>query len=280
MCRLLAYRCAEPRSVADLLGDERLERFVGLSRLHRDGWGMGWVSEEGELRVTRSTERAGEDAEFARLVHEPLGRIGFVHLRWATSGLAIQATNTHPFVADGWAFVHQGSIKPPEQLDSLLSPEWQKRRRGTTDSERYFFYLLQNLAEEAELTEAVSTATTLITEVCGPASLNAVLLSVDELVVVHGLDDLEPPAEELLAALGGDPASVPPEHLEDYFSLRYRYLDGDLAVISSGLAENGWARLSPLSYVRAPRFGTVTSGTLGGGGQSGPPVERSLLDPH
>ena len=79
----------------------------------------------------------------------------------------------------------------------------------------------------------IRRAVTDIVKVCGAASLNAVLLSSSSLVVVHGRSGLESPRDDLLAAVAR-PEDVPPDHLERYFRLRYRRLDGATVITSSG----------------------------------------------
>jgi len=254
MCRLLAYVSQTARAVEDLLGPADFASFRSLSHLHRDGWGMCWLADpdvtaipdgeqlnslEGRLVTKRSVSPAYGDPEFDELAARRLGAAGFVHLRWATSGLAIAESNTHPFLADGWAFAHQGSIGSPECLEALLAPEWLGRCRGTTDSERYFFYLLQCVEREGNLVGGIRQAVTDIVGACGPASLNAVLLSSSSLVVVHGRAGLEPPRDDLLAAVAR-PEDVPRDHLDGYFLLRYKKADGDIVITSSGLAGQGW----------------------------------------
>ena len=182
---------------------------------------------------------AYEDPAFEELAGRRLGEAGFVHLRWATSGLAVAEANTHPFLMGGWAFAHQGSIPSPDRLESLLSPVWLAARRGTTDSEAYFLYLLQCFEQEGNLIGGIRRALADIRGACGPASLNAVLLSPASLVVVHGSTGLAPPREDLLAAVTR-PEDLPADHLEGYFGLRYRQVNGEIVIASSGLAREGW----------------------------------------
>jgi len=246
MCRLLAYAGHEPESAAEALGSEGFERFTALSELHRDGWGMAWVGQDGTVETRKSTTPAREDPEFRRLGERALGRAGFVHLRWATLGLAVEEANTHPFVADGWAFAHQGSIKPPEALDDLLEPAWRERRRGSTDSERYFLLILQSLEqEEGDLVRAVKRATGEIAARCDDASLNAVLLSPEALVFIHGREDIAPPPRDEILRVVGSEERIPPEHLDHYLRIRYRQDSSGVTVVHSGLGPDGFEDLAP-----------------------------------
>jgi len=272
MCRLLAYASQTPRAVADLLGPGEYKGFRELSHLHRDGWGMGWLSapdddgllepsrrRESGLQTQRSTIAAYEDPAFDSLAGRRLAAAGFVHLRWATSGLAIAEANTHPFLADGWAFAHQGSIPSAERIDSLLSSEWSDRRRGTTDSERYFLYFLQCLDGGDDVVEAMRRAVSDVVAACGTASLNAVALSSSCLLVVHGRSGLEPPRHDLLEAMGR-PEDVPPDHLEGYFGLHYRQSAEEILIISSGLTGAGWRDVPEDSIVHIDLSTRAASG--------------------
>jgi len=225
---------------------------------------MAWLSEpdeadpsgyaggalvEGRLRARRSVLPAYQDPAFDALAERDLGAAGFVHLRWATSGLAIAESNTHPFLADGWAFAHQGSIALPHRLNALLAPEWLGRRLGSTDSESYFLYLLQCVELTGDLVGGIRQAVNDVVRVCGPASLNAVLLSSSSLVVVHGVAGLTPPREDLLAAVEA-PEDMPPCHLEGYYGLNYRLGEGNIVITSSGIADSGWQEVPDDSIVQ------------------------------
>lgn len=254
MCRLLAYASEEPTAAADVLGASGYAAFRRLSRLHRDGWGMAWLAghradpgalgaqHEGALAARRSLVPACDDPDFDELARSALGSAGLVHLRWATAGYDVSPGNTHPFLAGGWAFVHQGSIPDPERLEALLTPEWSGRLRGTTDSERYFLYLLQCATESGDVVTGARRAVGDIVRLCGPTSLNAMLLSTSSLVVVHGTAGLEAPLADMVDVVGSD--GVPAEHVDGYFRLRYRCRETDVAVVSSGLGgEGGWTEL-------------------------------------
>lgn len=258
MCRLLAYAGDGPVAVADVLGAGAYASFRQLSRLHRDGWGMAWLEgderagappdrscpqREGKMAAWRSLVPAEKDPDFDDLGRAALGSAGLVHLRWATLGLDVSVSNTHPFLADGWAFIHQGSIPHPERVEALLAPAWSGRLRGETDSERYFLYVLQCAAETGGLVAGARRAVGDILRLSGPTSLNAMFLSGSELVVIHGTAGLRAPVEDMMDVVGGV-GEIPAEHVSNYFTLRYRLGSHSVAVVSSGLgAGQGWTDL-------------------------------------
>ena len=132
-----------------------------------------------------SAGSALDDPAFTAATHDQRSVATLVHLRWATNGLAVQPQNSHPFVADGLAMAHNGSIKPMGPLDELLEPDIAASLRGTTDSERYFGVIRQHRRTAPNLAEAVRRAVAN----CGgsiptPASTRS-LLGEDQLIVVH-----------------------------------------------------------------------------------------------
>jgi predicted glutamine amidotransferase len=147
--------------------------------------------------------------------------MGLVHLRWATLGLRIDAANTHPFTDGRVAFAHNGSIQPPAALDGLLSERSLRRRRGTTDSERYFLAVADRLRDGASPADALRTTADEIAATTPFTSLNCLLLTPKELYAFCRFDPDGPLEDE-------DP---------EYYTLRYR-ASGDAVVVSS----SGWGR--------------------------------------
>ncbi|MCU1492260.1 MAG: hypothetical protein JWO62_24 [Acidimicrobiaceae bacterium] len=250
MCRLLAYASVRDAPVAELLGAEGFGSLEALSSLHGDGWGMAWTADgpgtgasaaagDRSIDTKRSTRRALDDPSFHALATSALGRSGLVHLRWATLGFEVRKENTHPFLCDGWAFAHNGSIPAVDRLDGLLSPAYRARRRGDTDSERYFLHVLERIEATGDVVAAICEAVADIRRVCGQGSLNAVLLSPMMLAVVHGRAGTPPPREHLLAAVG-DPGNLPIGHLDQYYDLRYRCRQDAVVVASTGIVGEDW----------------------------------------
>jgi predicted glutamine amidotransferase len=244
MCRLLGVVSTTPIAVADAVGDDVLKDFVALTKVHRDGWGVATVGHRGEApEVQVSAGTALDDRAFGAATHDVRSAATVVHLRWATSGLAVEPQNSHPFVANGLAMAHNGSIKPMGPLDDLLEPAMAATLNGTTDSERYFAVIRQYRCTTTTLAEAVRLAVAQLRQLYPEASLNALVLGEDQLIVVHAHARsrlVDEDIEEITAA------ELPAEHLEDYFALRLARPDDHTLVIgSTGFGNLAWEPLPP-----------------------------------
>ncbi|WP_099024023.1 class II glutamine amidotransferase [Mycolicibacterium palauense] len=244
MCRLLGYVSASPITVADAVGDGVLTDFVALTKIHGDGWGTAAAVGAGSPPLARVSARSAlHDPEFTEAIHDDAAASALVHLRWATDGLAVERHNSHPFVADGLAMAHNGSIKPMGPLDGLLEPAVAASLRGATDSERYFAVIRQHRRDAPHLAEAVRRAVAQLRALYPEASLNALILGEDQLVVVHAHARsalLDEDIEEISAT------DLPAEHLEDYFALRVARPHEKVVVVgSTGFGDLAWEPLPP-----------------------------------
>jgi predicted glutamine amidotransferase len=244
MCRLLGYVTAGAQSMSDAVGGRTLADFRALAGLHGDGWGAAWVcpEEAAGVAVHRSTAAAVTDPEFDATTGAVAARAAFVHLRWATVGIPVSPANTHPFVADGWAFAHNGFIRDSDRIADLLPARHRAALRGTTDSERYFRLVLHSAEQTGDIVTGLQRAGRLVLDLIGQVSINAMLLSSSRFLAVQGLSGARPPLQELLAQVG-HPDRLPLDHGDNYFGLAYRELGGTLVVASSGMPREGWTPL-------------------------------------
>lgn len=244
MCRLLGVVSAAPISIGDAVGDGVLKDFVALTKVHGDGWGVAGVDHVGEPpHVLVSAGSALEDDEFTAATHDGQSAAALVHLRWATSGLAVEPQNSHPFFADGLAMAHNGSIKPMGPLNDLIEPAVAASLRGTTDSERYFAVIRQHRCAAPTLAEAVRRAVAQLRQLYPDASLNALVLGEHQLIVVHAHARSRLLAEDIEEISATD---LPVEHLEDYFALRIARPRDDVVVVgSTGFGDLPWDPLPP-----------------------------------
>jgi len=226
MCRLLGWAGRRPATLADVLGEDDLDAFTGLSAHHGDGWGVARSTARG-VSVRKGPDAARTSARFDRWTRHRRADLGLAHLRRATLGLSIGPANTHPFTDGRIAFAHNGSIRPPASLDRLLSERSQRRRQGTTDSERYFLAVVQRLRDGAAPAEALRTTADEIAATADFTSLNCLLLTPDRLYAFSRYDADNPPDDD-------DP---------EYYNLRYRVTPDGVVVASSGWGRD-WQELA------------------------------------
>ena len=167
--------------------------------------------------------------------------------------MPIRLENTHPYVAGNLGFAHKGGILPTDELSSLLTAESLAEVKGNTDSELYFALIRQHLRAGApSLGRATIDAVAEIRDLYPHASLNALVLSEDELMAVHASQHTPIPHEEF-AESGLPHDELPLEHATDYYRMGYyrSIRDGGLAHRVTGSAprrprytQNGGAKLN------------------------------------
>jgi glutamine amidotransferase len=151
VCRWLAYS-GSPIRLEELLVkrdrsliDQSLHARLGATTTNGDGFGVGWYDDEGIPRLYRSTHPAWNDRNLRELAAGISSPLFFAHIR-ASTGTAIQETNTHPFRHGRWLWMHNGLIREFPRVrrellaavDDSLFPSIE----GTTDSEAMFYLAL------------------------------------------------------------------------------------------------------------------------------------------
>lgn len=259
MCRLFAYVSPGTSTADRELGEDGIESFLSLARLHGDGWGWAGVEHLGDAPVVRKSPlSAAADPDFRRTIGTA-GHAAMMHLRWATLGLPVELCNAHPFRLGDVSFEHNGSLKPIGRARAMLSPEALARMTGDTDSEMYFVLIQEQLDAGLDLPGATLRVVRRLREAFPLSSLNAILLDREQLVVVHASARSVLPDDDLdeIAQLGG----LPDEHNEDYFALRWkRSADGAVLISSTGVAGTGWTPL-PAESVTTVRLADGTMRT-------------------
>ncbi|MDH6118471.1 putative glutamine amidotransferase [Kitasatospora sp. GAS204A] len=247
MCRLLGVVTRAPMRLADSLTD-LTESFTGLSREHRDGWGVAAWRADGELAVAKEVLPAHASEAFPRTLAESVTDAALLHIRMASPGLPTEARNTHPFSAGTIAFAHNGYFTPVDAVDELIDPELLAGAHGDTDSERYFLRVLARLRTEDPV-DALARAAAEIRERARFASLNCLLLTERALYAYAD----ENPESEVSRRRG-----------PDFFRLRYQARADRVVVASSGIgpqpADDGWSVL-PYRQVLEVRRGDLRIST-------------------
>jgi predicted glutamine amidotransferase len=151
MCRLLGV--IANKSV-DL--EFSLERFRSLATRNPDGWGIGWF-ERGKAKLFKEGISAKSiKSKYMQLSKRVRSKIIIAHVRKKTRAPPTDQ-NSHPFRHENWLFAHNGVVD-----GSNLRPKLEKRFRdeikGGTDSEVYFYWILQNIEKLGNVEQAVEVA--------------------------------------------------------------------------------------------------------------------------
>ena len=151
MCRWLAYS-GSPIRLEELLVkrdrsliDQSLHSRMGATTTNGDGFGVGWYDEEDVPHLYRSTHPAWNDRNLLELAAGVSSGLFLAHIR-ASTGSAIQETNTHPFRHGRWLWMHNGLIRefPLVRRELMLAVDDSlfTSIEGTTDSELMFYLAL------------------------------------------------------------------------------------------------------------------------------------------
>jgi predicted glutamine amidotransferase len=226
MCRLLGFVSSQPQSFGAAVG-ENLKEFIHLSTVHSDGWGIATLDHNSsDAHLTRAPEPAEASDLFTKTLAATESDGAMLHLRWATEGMQVSQDNTHPFVHDGFTFIHNGSINPAEALDAYIAPKFKNAIKGQTDSERYFYFLLTEI-ESLGLIEGIRSSVRKIKSGLDFSSINAMLMNDQYFITI----------------CEHDPARNPAWAVDDYYDLFYKLEHGQVVVASSGWDQSGWSKL-------------------------------------
>ncbi len=143
MCQLLGMNCNTPTDV--VFSFSGFAERGGRTDQHADGWGIAFFEDRG-LRHFVDHQPACDSPVAALIRQYPIKSENVIaHIRKATQGVA-NLQNCHPFVRElwgrYWVFAHNGDLKDfHPRLHAGFRPV------GTTDSERAFCWIMQELAK-------------------------------------------------------------------------------------------------------------------------------------
>jgi glutamine amidotransferase len=126
--------------------DQSLRSRMGVETTNGDGFGIGWYDGlQPEPAVFRTIAPAWNDRNAIELAGHVRSSLFLAHVR-ASTGSAVQWTNTHPFRHGRWLFVHNGAIAEfpllHRELSLAIDPALYARVEGSTDSEVMFHLAL------------------------------------------------------------------------------------------------------------------------------------------
>lgn len=250
MCRLLGRVSASLTTDADLIGSDGCAEFQRLGRLHADGWGTAWLTGNPDgagLDRLRDPGDPIDAPDLTEALTRTPARGRLTHLRLATEGLATRIDNTHPFLADGIAFAHNGSV-PVAPLRDLVTDAELARVGGDTDSAMIFALMLRRIRAGEAAFDAVIAIVADLRRRFPTAAVNLMLLSEAELIAVHANAGATVPYEDFAASGLGD--DLPTDHRDHYYRMSWRRFAGGVVITSSGLSEDGWTPMEQHTAAR------------------------------
>jgi predicted glutamine amidotransferase len=157
MCRLYGFIATEPTKVECSLARAqnallRQSRLDSRGRSHPDGWGIAYYADNGPMVERRSTA-AYDDLRFLTAAEQVRARVIVARVRAASVG-APSTANTHPFSMGRWVFAHNGTVPRLERIGPMFESFVAEAglhdyRRGTTDSELTFLWILSRVRQLA-----------------------------------------------------------------------------------------------------------------------------------
>ena len=164
MCRWLAYS-GSPIALEELLYkpehsliDQSLHARLGVETTNGDGFGVGWYGAGASTPVLfRSIVPVWNDRNLREIAGRVESPLFLAHVR-ASTGSAVQQTNSHPFRYGRWLWAHNGLVRDflrvKRALALCVDESLYACIEGSTDSE-LLFYLALTLGLEDDPPSAV-----------------------------------------------------------------------------------------------------------------------------
>ncbi|HQI57448.1 MAG TPA: class II glutamine amidotransferase [Syntrophorhabdaceae bacterium] len=151
MCRLLGLIANKPVDI-----EFSLSRFKEFSSDNPDGWGIGWYENNSAKVFKQGISAKDYRSQLPNLSKEVRSKIIIAHVRKGT-GAPPSEINSHPFQYKNWLFAHNGSVDR-DYLFSGLKDDYKRELKGKTDSEVYFYWILQCIEKSKDIIEGIKTA--------------------------------------------------------------------------------------------------------------------------
>jgi len=160
MCRFVAY-LGKPLGLSALVTEPANslihQSFHAQEReepLNGDGFGVAWyVPGRTQAGIFRSITPAWNNRNLHELARVVESGCIFAHVRAASQGLTVSEENCHPFVHQGYTFMHNGDIggfrHVRRPLLAGLSDHAFQAIQGSTDSEHLFALFLDRVERRA-----------------------------------------------------------------------------------------------------------------------------------
>ena len=161
MCRLFGMLSTKPHYPSSYLLDEKRSLFrqsnADPERPQSDGWGMAFLGSGS--KVVKSTAAVfDEETRFRDTVLGIESNIVLAHLRRASNPMGLDISeimtseSAQPFLAPGFAFIHNGTVNFPDRVDL---GGYREMLTGKNDSEVLFLLLLRHVEELGDVGKAL-----------------------------------------------------------------------------------------------------------------------------
>ncbi len=213
MCRFVLY-VGNPIRLSSLITEPENslihQSFDNRERsepLNGDGFGVAWYEPElqASAALFRSVTPAWNNQNLRHLARVTASGCVLAHVRAASFNMAVTESNTHPFVFQNYAFMHNGEIAQfrhlRHQLMDGLSAPYDEMIEGTTDSEYIFAHTLQVLTGRARVAEEVTAGVTAKVTAEGMAA--ALEQTIDQFLALSKARGIDEPCDVNIAMSNG-----------------------------------------------------------------------------
>jgi len=186
---------------------------------HNSGWGIAYL-EKGKWKIFKEGKLDVKKYNF-EIIRKIESKKIFIHLRKASTG-SESTRNAHPFEYSGWIFAHNGRMEI-NKLIPHLNTKFRHLLTSETDSEVFFYLIMQNLEETQDIYISIKDALKVVRKY-DYVGLNFILSNKDKTYVYR---EVNPKSKELF----------------DYYSLHYLVKDDQIIISSDSLDDNNWIKL-------------------------------------
>jgi len=159
--------------------------FKKLSKRNPHGWGIGYYENDNAM-IRKQPIPLYKSKIMQEIVRSIKSEIFVSHVRYKSQG-KIKVEDTHPFKYDNWIFAHNGNIDIRAKLLECLNSKFKNIIKGETDSEVYFYWLMQNIEEKNDIFEGIEESISFIqsNKRDGTSSLNFILINKEKLIALR-----------------------------------------------------------------------------------------------
>ncbi|MBU3913204.1 MAG: class II glutamine amidotransferase [Nanoarchaeota archaeon] len=220
MCRLFAILSKEKTDAKYWFFDAEIpfkdfsEKIINGGP-HNSGWGVGWLDKK--WKIFKEGQESVNKYDFNK-IREINSNLILIHLRHASSG-DNTTKNAHPFLYKNWIFEHNGGVDRKELINHL-NTNLKNQLTSETDSEVFFFLIMQILEERGDILTAIKETVRIIKKYPYRA-LNFILSDGESVYVFR---------------------DISPKHMDkkEYYCLNYITTEDEVIISSDPLTHDKW----------------------------------------